>query len=99
MGKQNQVELRFGAMVPTIAKQLKAQKVAFDPSKVKLYQRLADAIVILSVHGIITDKTVQHKRVFRKVMDHVKAFNTTKQPRRSAPSPGEGAKGAGTKSK
>lgn len=93
------VGIHFGALVDPIAKQLKAQKVPFDPKRVQLFQRLADAIVLLSVHGIITDKRVQHQRVFKKIMAHVKEFNGPKGPRRSAPSLSEGAKDAGSKSK
>ena len=75
------LELRLGALAPSIAKQLKAQKLAFDPDEVKQLQRCADAIGTLYWNDIIPDAHKLREKLYKKVMRHVRQKN---RPRKTA---------------
>lgn len=71
--------LHFGALAPSIAKQLKAQKLQFDPQAIKSMQAYADAISLLRVHSILTEPegNKARDRVYTKVQKHLKTFKTS----------------------
>lgn len=47
--------ISFGAMCPSIEKQLKEQGLSTEPKDREIVQSCADAIVLLSVHSILSD--------------------------------------------
>ncbi len=54
------VTLAMGCMSEKIAKQLKAQKLRFKADDATCWQRVADALSLLRIHGYITPKQ-QHQ--------------------------------------
>jgi hypothetical protein len=49
------VKLRLGALSPSIAMQLKSQGISLPLAEVQLFQRQADAITLLNLHGVQSD--------------------------------------------
>lgn len=72
--KPRRIELHFGALVPPLAKQLRAAKVKFDKGDVKVWQANADAITRLRVHGLLPDfaSHAAHKRLMKKIAAKVR---------------------------
>lgn len=56
------VEIVFGAMAPKLSTQIKGLP--------KLFDRLADAVILLSVQGILTDaeKVRAERRIIREIV-------------------------------
>ena len=51
------MEIRFGAMSPQLHEQIDA-----SPDEVELEQKLADAIVLCNIHGVVTDSETHKAR-------------------------------------
>lgn len=66
--------LGFGPMKPSIQEQLAVQGVRLTKDDATLQQRLADAMVLLHVHGVITDGEFKRvgRRLFVRVMDRAR---------------------------
>ncbi len=56
--------LQFGAMCPSIASQLRAQRVDFDREKVKHIQKDMDSMTRLAIRGYLSD--AQKRAMLRK---------------------------------
>lgn len=71
------MELTFGAMGPTISQQLKKQKLAFDPSKVKTFEKFQHSITLLKIHSLINESAAKSARnkLFKMVTANVKSLN------------------------
>ena len=52
--------IAFGALAPPLAEQLGDR---LQPQRIALWQRCADAITLLSVHGLLTDAERTRARV------------------------------------
>ena len=65
----DQIEMRFGALSPSISEQLKAQNVEFDPEACALWEKASDAISLLAVHGFLTNRErhAANKRLFTRI--------------------------------
>ena len=58
---EKKLSLVYGALCPSISKQLKKQKLKFDPKKVEVFEKEAEAILRLRFGtGILTD-SMAHK--------------------------------------
>lgn len=68
------VALHFGALVPSIREQLKANGQRLRPDVARSFQRGADAIIYLSVHGYLTDgeKRRARLRLVNAIARHVR---------------------------
>lgn len=56
----------FGAMAPPLAEQLETGGLGplrFDPNKLQLAQRFADAITLTKVHGILSEAEAKRARL------------------------------------
>ena len=71
-----QFVLEIGVPANNIAKQLKKQKIEFDPSVIKIYDNLVKNIVKLKVEKIISMKksTKLIHKVYLKSIEHVYFF-------------------------
>jgi len=71
--EKKQIRIGFGALVPTIAKQLKEQGFKFDAKKVKHFEKLRESITYLAFADLITenhrDRATQ--KLFNKIKSHV----------------------------
>lgn len=56
------LSIQFGAMCPPIREQLNEQALAADEKDVVFWQRVADAIALLSIHDLITDAARERAR-------------------------------------
>jgi len=56
------LSINFGAMCPPIREQFAEQQLAAKSEDVAFWQRLADAIALLSIHDLITDAARQRAR-------------------------------------
>lgn len=56
------LEIHFGALVPSIAEQLAKAKLDAPPKDVLQWQKDADAIVRLNVRGLLTDSATRAAR-------------------------------------
>jgi len=67
------LEIRFGALEPKLATQLKGQGFRFKVEKVEILQHSHDAIAILNMHGFITREmsTQLHARLWREILAHL----------------------------
>jgi hypothetical protein len=68
--------LEIGVPANNIAKQLKKQKIAFDPIVIKTYDNLVKGIVKLKIEKIISKKksVILIHKVYLKAVDHVYFF-------------------------
>lgn len=64
--------LSFGALAPPISEQLETQGLTSPGS---LFQRQADAIVLLHVHGVLTDTSAHaaRKRLLKAITNALKS--------------------------
>lgn len=71
------VNLRFGAMSPDIADQLKSQGLNFDKKEVALLQRRADAIALLRLGDLLPDSIHQKilQKLFKQIQSHINMGN------------------------
>lgn len=53
---EKQITIQYSFFSDTIAKQLKKQKVDFDKETAKKHQQIANAILLLRFHELVTDK-------------------------------------------
>ena len=51
--------VKFGGTADSIYRQLKSQRIHLGRKEATIFQRLADAILLLSVHGIIAGQQVR----------------------------------------
>jgi hypothetical protein len=65
------LSLHFGAFVPALAKQLAESGLQVDKRYLEQLQRDANAVVLLLVHGLLTDSEIN--RVRRKLMKKIVA--------------------------
>ena len=67
----DQVQLRFGALSPSIQGQLEEQSVAYDPEQVAQWEEWSSAIVSMTILGVITGAERQriHKRLFKRILE------------------------------
>lgn len=64
-----ETRLQLGALCDTIAKQLSHTKV--DKKTLKVWDRYADAITLLSIHGLLSESEA-HKARARLVNKHIR---------------------------
>jgi hypothetical protein len=71
------LKLQIGALCEPIAKQLRAQKLKFEPERVKHLQRDADAYVRLKVRGLLNADAQRRipELIFNKVGEHIGPLN------------------------
>ncbi len=74
---EKQLTIGFGALQPTIAKQLKKQNFKFDTEKVKHYEKLRESVSFCIFNGLITDKSriLADKKLFKLIENHVVSKN------------------------
>lgn len=77
MEDNKQFTIGFGALVPSIAKQLKKQGFKFDAEKAKHFEKLRESITYLMFADLINDKAKEnaYKKLFTKITQHVKQKN------------------------
>lgn len=70
-------ELNYGTMSDSISSQLRKQKMSFDKERVKHFQKMADALTMLKVKGILTDKECVNARnkLHTIILRHIKENN------------------------
>lgn len=80
MEQIKQLTIGFGALVPTIAKQLKKQGFKYDLEKVKHFEKLRECIVYLQFNDLMNDKAKERatKKLFTKIRQHVMQKNKLK---------------------
>lgn len=76
MGKVS-LQIGFGALQPTIEKQLKAQGFKFDKEEVKHYEKLRESITYLMFASVLNDKETDRakERLFKIILNHVEKKN------------------------
>lgn len=69
----SELKLSFGAMSPPIEQQLQEQGLTLSMSAPK-YERAADAIVFLRIHGYLTESTVNsaRKKLIKEIAKEVR---------------------------
>lgn len=74
---KKKVSLHFGATSPNIADQLKPQGLNFDKKHVDLFQRRADAIILLRVGDLLPDSIHQKttQKLFKQIQAHINMCN------------------------
>ena len=67
----------FGALVPTIAKQLKQQGFKYDTETVKHFEKLRESITYLMFADLLNYKAKENatKKLFTKIRQHVMKQN------------------------
>jgi len=80
MEGNKQFRIGFGALVPSIAKQLNEQGFKFDPDEVKHFEKLRESITYLQFSDLINDKARENavKKLFSKIREHVMKKNNLK---------------------
>lgn len=75
-----QLQIGFGALVPSIVNQLKKQKFKYNSETVKHFEKLRDCIMHLQFSGLINDKSREKaiQKLFTKVRQHVMQQNKLK---------------------
>ena len=77
MQENKQFRIGFGALVPTIAKQLKEQGFKFDIEVVRHFEKLRESITYLQFSDLINDKSRERatQKLFTKIRQHVMKKN------------------------
>jgi hypothetical protein len=72
--------LHFGALSEPLAKQIKAQKLAFDKEKVKEFQYVLDAMITVRIADLVPDKVYEkmQKKLMQRITKHIAAKNKQK---------------------
>lgn len=80
MKENKQFKIGFGALVPSIAKQLKEQGFKFDAKEAKHFEKLRESIIYLMFSDLINDKAREKatKKLFTKIRQHVMKKNKLK---------------------
>ena len=67
------LNLRFGAMSPSIKEQLTEQNLKFRVGDVNHFQKDSEAIVRLKIRGLLNDSTAKKAQdsLFKKITSHV----------------------------
>lgn len=80
MENTKQFTIGFGALVPSIAMQLKKQGFVYDKEKVKHFEKLRDCIIHLKFNDLINHKARENatKKLFTKIRQHVMIKNKLK---------------------
>ena len=74
----SKLELRFGALAPTIEKQLELQHFKFDKKKVAIMVKQIHAINVLRFHNNMITDSVANKlfdKMFKVITKHVNSNN------------------------
>jgi hypothetical protein len=71
-----EVELHFGALAQPLAAQIAAQCLPVNAAVVERWQRANDAVVLLHLHGHISDSTVLaiRRRLMRTIIKHYRVL-------------------------
>ena len=71
------LNLRFGAMSPSIKEQLTEQKLKFKVGDANHFQKDSEAIVRLKIRGLINESTAKKAQdnLFKKITAHVAKHN------------------------
>lgn len=74
---ENDMEIKFGALQPKIASQLKEQGLNFDKDNVNTFQTMSHSISMLHIHCVLTDTEADNarNRLYKKILNHVKKLN------------------------
>lgn len=77
MENQDTFGIHFGALAPTISKQLKEQKLKFSEEKAKEFETSRQAVIQLMFAGILNDSQTQkaYDKLFTKIKQHIKSKN------------------------
>ncbi len=69
---RKEVNVYFGALMPSISSQLKEQKLPV-PKNIEILQACADAETLLRVQGLLTDSqaTIVRKKLVKKIARNV----------------------------
>lgn len=59
MEDQKMFRLHMGALAPSIADQLKQQKLIADNESISRFQKISDSITMLKFHGYLSDSQAQ----------------------------------------
>lgn len=80
MTETNTIGIRFGALGPSIADQLKEQGFKYAPEKVKQFENLRHCITTLMFADILNDsaKDKAFNKLFTQIKRHVKMNNKIK---------------------
>jgi hypothetical protein len=54
--------VRFSPLAEPIKKQLKEQRIKLHPAKIDYFQKVANAITLLTVHGLLTEAETKRAR-------------------------------------
>ncbi len=75
-----QLRIGFGALVPSIAKQLRNQGYKFNSEEVKHFEKLKQSITYLQFADLINDKAREKaiKKLYTKIRSHVLKQNKMK---------------------
>jgi len=80
MEEKKQFKIGFGALVPSISKQLKKQGFKFDKEEVNHFEKLRESITYLMFADLINDKAREKatSKLFTKIKQHVMRKNKLK---------------------
>ncbi len=78
--EKKEVGIHLGALAEPIDKQLRAQKLLYDPKKVEQFQIVADAIVTLRIYEYLPDKVREKMiaKLYKKIIAHICSKNKLK---------------------
>ena len=68
------VSLHFGALCKPIEEQLNEQGFTLEIDDDVKFQKIADAITLIHLHGILPDgmTSIVHKKLFKEISKHVR---------------------------
>lgn len=71
------IGIHLGALSDTIENQLESQGFTFDTKEVRHFQKVADALLMVSFAGLITDSVREkaNQKLYKKVIKHVCKHN------------------------
>ena len=80
MEETKQFSIGFGALTPSIAKQLKEQGYKYDSEEVKHFEKLKESITYLMFSDILNDASIRkaQQKLFTKIRQHVMKKNKLK---------------------
>ena len=75
------MQIQFGSIAPSIAYQLRMQKLDFDKTKIANFQNDANAIVRLKIRGLLSDKEGQnaYTRLYKTIQKSPFIYNKEKK--------------------
>ncbi len=80
MEENKQLTIGFGALMPTIAKQLKKQGFEYDVEQAKLFEKLKESLIYLQFNDLINDQAREkaYQKLATKIRQHVMKKNKLK---------------------